>query len=92
MGFSSKMKDISRKITQVYVAMKSPKTPWYAKVVGATAVLYALSPIDFIPDFIPVIGYLDDLQDGKPVRWYYAIPVVVIWITIVLVILYAIFR
>ncbi|MCW8129918.1 MAG: DUF1232 domain-containing protein [Planctomycetota bacterium] len=40
--------------------MKHPRTPWYAKAVGALTLLYALAPIDLIPDFIPVIGYLDD--------------------------------
>ncbi|MBI3829169.1 MAG: DUF1232 domain-containing protein [Planctomycetes bacterium] len=42
------------------LAMKHPRTPWYAKGVGALTLLYALAPIDLIPDFIPVIGYLDD--------------------------------
>lgn len=42
------------------LAMKHPRTPWYAKATGALTLLYALSPIDLIPDFIPVIGYLDD--------------------------------
>ncbi len=42
-------------------ALKHPRTPWYAKVVGALTLLYALSPIDLIPDFIPVLGYLDDI-------------------------------
>jgi uncharacterized membrane protein YkvA (DUF1232 family) len=42
------------------LAMKHPRTPWYAKGVGMLTLLYALAPIDLIPDFIPVIGYLDD--------------------------------
>ncbi|MBI5522899.1 MAG: DUF1232 domain-containing protein [Desulfarculus sp.] len=41
--------------------MKHPGTPWPAKVVAALVVAYALSPIDLIPDFVPVLGYLDDL-------------------------------
>lgn len=41
-------------------AIRDPRTPWYAKVVGVIVVGYALSPIDLIPDFIPVIGFLDD--------------------------------
>ena len=45
----------------LYLACKHPKTPWYAKAVAACVVAYALSPIDLIPDFIPVLGYLDDL-------------------------------
>jgi uncharacterized membrane protein YkvA (DUF1232 family) len=42
-------------------AVRHPRVPWYAKVVAACVVAYALSPIDLIPDFIPVLGYLDDL-------------------------------
>ncbi len=45
----------------VYFAVKDARTPWYAKAVAICTVAYALSPIDLIPDFIPVIGYLDDL-------------------------------
>ena len=44
----------------LFLAYKDPKTPWYAKVVVAGIVAYALSPIDLIPDFIPVLGLLDD--------------------------------
>lgn len=43
------------------LAMKHPDTPWPAKVVAALVVAYALSPLDLIPDFVPVLGYLDDL-------------------------------
>ena len=45
----------------LYLAVRDPRTPWYAKAVAAAVVAYALSPFDLIPDFIPVIGYLDDL-------------------------------
>ena len=45
----------------LYFAVRDPRTPWYAKALGACVVAYALSPIDLIPDFIPVIGYLDDI-------------------------------
>ena len=45
----------------LYFACKNPKTPWYAKLWGAIVVAYAFSPIDLIPDFIPVLGLLDDL-------------------------------
>jgi uncharacterized membrane protein YkvA (DUF1232 family) len=45
----------------LYLAARDPRTPWYAKVLVFLVVAYALSPIDLIPDFIPVLGYLDDL-------------------------------
>lgn len=45
----------------LYLACRDPRVPWYAKALAACVVGYALSPIDLIPDFIPVLGYLDDL-------------------------------
>jgi uncharacterized membrane protein YkvA (DUF1232 family) len=45
----------------LYLAYRDPRVPWYAKVFAACIVAYALSPVDLIPDFIPVLGYLDDL-------------------------------
>lgn len=45
----------------LYLAARHPRTPWYAKLLVAAIVAYALSPIDLIPDFVPVLGYLDDL-------------------------------
>ena len=48
-------------IYALYLAYRDPRTPWYAKVVAACVVGYAFSPIDLIPDFIPLVGYLDDL-------------------------------
>ena len=45
----------------LYLAARHPATPWYAKLVVAIVVAYAFSPIDLIPDFIPVLGLLDDL-------------------------------
>ena len=45
----------------LYLACHDPRVPWYAKALAATVVAYALSPIDLIPDFVPVLGYLDDL-------------------------------
>ncbi len=45
----------------VFLALRHRDTPWYAKALAAVTVAYALSPIDLIPDFIPVLGYLDDM-------------------------------
>lgn len=45
----------------LYLAARDPRTPWYAKVLITCIVAYAFSPIDLIPDFVPVLGYLDDL-------------------------------
>ena len=52
---------LKRDAYAVYLAARSPDTPWYVKVLAAVVAAYAFSPIDLIPDFIPVIGYLDDL-------------------------------
>ena len=45
----------------LYLAARDPRTPWYAKLLVAGIVAYDFSPIDLIPDFVPVLGYLDDL-------------------------------
>ena len=45
----------------IYLASRDPRVPWHAKVLAIAVAAYALSPIDLIPDFIPVIGYLDEL-------------------------------
>lgn len=107
------LKEWSRKlkthIPAVFLALKDKNTPLIAKIAAAATVGYALSPVDLIPDFIPVLGYLDDVillpalvaltiklipcsvwesckkeaedlwKDGKPKRWYYAIPVMAVW-------------
>ena len=56
-----KVRDLKRETTALWFALRDPRTPWVARVVGAAVVAYALSPIDLIPDFIPVLGLLDDL-------------------------------
>ncbi len=45
----------------IYLAYKDPRVPWYARLFAACVVGYAFSPIDLVPDFVPVLGYLDDL-------------------------------
>ena len=52
---------IKRDVVTLWFARKHPGTPWYAKALGIFVVAYALSPIDLIPDFFPVLGYLDDV-------------------------------
>ncbi len=52
---------LKREAFALYLAYHDARVPWYAKVVCACTVGYALSPIDLIPDFVPVLGYLDDL-------------------------------
>ena len=104
-------------IPALFLALKDKDTPILAKILAGITVAYALSPIDFIPDFIPVLGYLDDVillpmfvaltikfipdevlekyrkqakgmwNDGKPKKWYYAIPIVLIWVLIIALIL-----
>ena len=106
-------------VFSVFLALKDKRTPWYAKILAAVIVVYALSPIDLIPDFIPVLGYLDDLillpalitwcvkcipsevfadcrsraegmwGQGKPEKWYYAIPFVLIWAALIALIVIA---
>src|SRR6185436_10816166 len=50
-----------RETVAVYLAIRDPRTPWTAKLIGGLVVAYAASPIDLIPDFVPVLGLLDDL-------------------------------
>jgi uncharacterized membrane protein YkvA (DUF1232 family) len=52
---------VTRDSYAIYLASRDPRVPWYAKALAIAVAAYALSPIDLIPDFIPVIGYLDDL-------------------------------
>ncbi len=57
----AKAREIKTETFTLALAYRSPATPWYAKVFAAVVVAYAFSPIDLIPDFIPVLGYLDDV-------------------------------
>ena len=59
--WKQRVKQLKLETWTVYLAYRDPRTPWYARLVAVCVVGYALSPIDLIPDFIPVLGYLDDL-------------------------------
>ena len=52
---------IKRDVVALWIAARDPRVPWYAKATAGAIAAYALSPVDLIPDFIPIIGYLDDL-------------------------------
>jgi uncharacterized membrane protein YkvA (DUF1232 family) len=59
--WKERAKKIQTETYAVYLAYRDPRVPWYARLFAAAIVAYAFSPIDLIPDFIPVLGYLDDL-------------------------------
>lgn len=65
MNLSAKLRAWARRLKRdavtLWFAGKNPRTPWYAKALGVLVVAYALSPIDLIPDFIPALGYVDDV-------------------------------
>jgi uncharacterized membrane protein YkvA (DUF1232 family) len=52
---------LKREVVALWIAARDPRVPWYAKALAGAVAAYALSPIDLIPDFIPVLGYLDDV-------------------------------
>ncbi|MDD3796763.1 MAG: YkvA family protein [Lachnospiraceae bacterium] len=119
MDLKKRAGQLKKDIPAVLLALKRKETPVMAKLFAAITVGYALSPIDLIPDFIPVLGYLDDVillpafvaltikfipdnvfeecrkesenmwADGKPKKWYYAIPIVLLWIFILWMIIKA---
>ena len=60
-GWKQRVKELKREVYALYLACRDPRVPWYAKALAAGVVGYAFSPIDLIPDFIPVLCDLDDL-------------------------------
>jgi uncharacterized membrane protein YkvA (DUF1232 family) len=56
-----RVRSLKRDVVAIALAVRDPRVPWYAKAIGVCVVAYALSPIDLIPDFVPVLGLLDDL-------------------------------
>jgi len=120
LDLKQRAKQLKKDIPAVFLALKRKETPVISKIFAAITIAYALSPIDLIPDFIPVLGYLDDVillpafvaltikfipknvlqecrkeseymwEDKKPKKWYYAIPIVVIWLLIIWLVIKAI--
>ncbi len=60
MTWRSRLAEVKRDTFALYLASRDPRVGWPAKLLGAFVLAYALSPLDLIPDFIPVLGYLDD--------------------------------
>jgi uncharacterized membrane protein YkvA (DUF1232 family) len=60
-SWKEKAKSLKNEIYALYLAYRDPRVPWYAKALIAAIVGYALCPLDLIPDFIPVLGYVDDI-------------------------------
>jgi uncharacterized membrane protein YkvA (DUF1232 family) len=61
MRWKEKAKRLKENVYVLYLALGDRRTPWYAKVLLVVIIAYAVSPVDLIPDFIPVLGYVDDL-------------------------------
>lgn len=60
-SLKERARGLKREAYTLYLVVRHPRTPWYAKALAALVVAYAFSPVDLIPDFVPVLGYLDDL-------------------------------
>lgn len=61
MAIKAWARGLKRDVHAIYLASRDPRTPWYARAAAVLVAAYALSPIDLIPDFVPILGYLDDL-------------------------------
>ena len=60
-GLARRARELKLELLALALAVRHPQTPWYAKLVVAGCVAYALTPVDLIPDAIPVVGFIDDL-------------------------------
>jgi uncharacterized membrane protein YkvA (DUF1232 family) len=60
-AWKTRTRQLKAEVYALYLAYRDPRVPWYARFLVAAIIAYALSPVDLIPDFIPVLGYLDDL-------------------------------
>ena len=119
MTLKERASSLKKDIPAVFLALKAKETPILAKIMAFLTVAYALSPVDLVPDFIPVLGYLDDVlilpalvaltvklipkeiferyrqeaegmwRNGKPKKWYYAVPIVLLWVLIICLIVKA---
>ncbi|MBE6905847.1 YkvA family protein [Marasmitruncus massiliensis] len=120
MNLKERARKLKTDIPAIFIALSRKDTPAAAKIVAFVTVAYALSPIDLIPDFIPVLGYLDDVlilpaliawtvslipqdvmegcrqkseslwKDKRPKKWYYAVPVIAIWLFLLLMVIHAV--
>lgn len=116
MNLEERAKQLKTDIPAVFLTLKDKETPVNAKIFAGITVAYALSPVDLVPDFIPILGYLDDIillpflvaptirfipkdilernrqrsvdlwEDGKPKKWYYAVPIILIWLLIIVLV------
>ena len=121
MDLKNRARRLKAELPAIYLALRHPDTPLLPKLLAGLTVAYALSPVDLIPDFVPVLGYLDDVlvlpalialtvrrippevlascreraegmwQNGRPKKWYFALPVVGAWLLLALLVVKVIF-
>ena len=117
MNIKERAKKLKLDIPRIFIALKDKETPVIAKVFAGITIVYALSPVDLVPDFIPILGYLDDIiilpmlialtikfipkeiwvrskekseglwRNGNMKKWYYSIPIILIWIIIIYIVI-----
>lgn len=121
MNLKERARQLKIEIPALFLVLKDHDTPALAKIFAGITVAYALSPIDLIPDFVPVFGYLDDVillpvlimitvklipdnlldrcrkqsegmwKEEKPKKWYFAVPILLIWLMVIAFVLKAFF-